>query len=112
MSEENLLVIILKAISDLEYRELLFNDPDKALEGFELDEEESECFRNMERQKFDKAFGELEQRVSRAGLSFSPSQFQAPMVSAGGGISDDLITLDGIPQDLLTEIKPLITFGR
>lgn len=71
MSEENVIKVVIQAVSDLEYRELLFNDPGKALEGFELTEEEAGLLHNMKREHFDEAFSELDERVSRAGFNLS-----------------------------------------
>jgi hypothetical protein len=73
MSEENVIKIVILAVSDPEYRELLFNDPAKALEGIDLTEEESDLLHKMEREHFDDAFSELDERVSRAGLNLSLS---------------------------------------
>ena len=68
MSLETVQEIIRKAITDEEYRELMFSDPDKALEGFDLTDEEAAELREMEREQFDAVKGELEERVSRAGF--------------------------------------------
>jgi len=71
MSAESLEKIIGKAVVDGEYRELLFSEPDKALEGYELSEEESAALKGLEREKFNTAATEIEERISRAGLSFT-----------------------------------------
>jgi hypothetical protein len=57
--------IIRKAVVDAEFREALFSDPDKALEGYELTDEEAEKLRGMEPDFFDAQAGELEERISR-----------------------------------------------
>ena len=71
MSKENVEQIIGKAVIDGDYRELLFSEPDKALEGYELTEEESTALKGIEREKLDEVVSEIEERISRAGLSFS-----------------------------------------
>ena len=71
MTIENLQGIIKQAVLDLEYRELLFTDPDKALEGVDLNDEEINLLKTMEREKFDKNATELEDRMSRAGIGMS-----------------------------------------
>ena len=71
MSKENVEQIIGKAVTDADYRELLFSEPDKALEGYELTEEESTALKGIEREKLDEVVTEIEERISRAGLSFS-----------------------------------------
>jgi hypothetical protein len=59
--------IIRKAVVDAEFREALFSDPDKALEGYELTDEEAEKLRGLEPDFFDAQAGELEERISRWG---------------------------------------------
>jgi hypothetical protein len=67
MSLESLQEIIGRAVTEPEYRELLFSEPVKALEGYELTEEEAAGLRKLHREKFDAVAGELEERISRAG---------------------------------------------
>jgi hypothetical protein len=55
-------------VTEPEYRELLFGDTDKALEGYELTEEERDALKGMERETFDEVAEELEERISKAGL--------------------------------------------
>ena len=69
MSIENVQTIIGKAIMETEYRELLFTEPDNALEDYELTEEEKSVLKGMERDKFDTVASELEDRISRAGMT-------------------------------------------
>ena len=75
MSKENVEQIIGKAVVDGEYRELLLSEPDKALEGYELTEEESTALKGIEREKLDAVVTEIEERISRAGLSFTSVGF-------------------------------------
>ena len=74
MSAETVQEIIIKAVTDKEYRELLFSDPDKALESIELTEEEVAALKSLEREQFDAVLGELEERVSRAGFGLGGSR--------------------------------------
>ena len=67
MSVESLQEIIGRAVMEPEFRELLFNEPDKALEGYELTEEEAASLKRLHPEKFDAVAGELEERISRAG---------------------------------------------
>jgi hypothetical protein len=69
MSFENVEKIIGRAIMEGEYRELLFSEPDKALEEYELTVEEKSALKSIDRNKFDEVASELEDRVSRAGLT-------------------------------------------
>ena len=68
MSAETVQEIIVKAVTDKEYRELLFSDPEKALENFELTDEEATALKEMEREKFDVVASKLEERISKAGF--------------------------------------------
>jgi hypothetical protein len=72
MSQENLRKIIIRAVREPEYREALFGEPDRALEGYELTEEEVAALKGLEREKFDAVASEVEERVSRAGVGVEP----------------------------------------
>ena len=80
MSEEIIKTVIVRAISDTEFRDLLFDDPDKALAEYELDEDEVAGLKGMQRDKFDANAGELEERISRAGIN---------LAAGDGGIARD-----------------------
>jgi hypothetical protein len=67
MSLESVQTIIGRVVTEPEYRELLFSDPDRALEGYELTEEEAEALKGLKREKFDAVASELEERISRWG---------------------------------------------
>lgn len=66
MTIENVQTIIGRAIIEAEYRSLLFDDPGKALEGYDLTEEEAQALKSLERQSLEPAAQELEERLSRA----------------------------------------------
>jgi hypothetical protein len=68
MSEATLRDVIGHAILDLEYRELLFKDPDEALEGLDLTTEEVATLKAMERIAFEAEGDELEVRLSRVAI--------------------------------------------
>lgn len=69
MTTEYLQGVIRQAVLDLEYRGLLFTDPDKALEGMDLNDEEITQLKSMQREEFDQNAAELEDRISRAGFA-------------------------------------------
>jgi hypothetical protein len=69
MSEAVVREVIGKAVIDLEYREPLFNDPGKVLEGLNLTTDEISGLKAIEKSAFDVEGSELEARVSRAGVS-------------------------------------------
>ncbi len=66
MSIESVQKIIGRAMTEAEFRDLLFNDPAKALADYELTEDESNALKELERKNFDTVAQELEQRISRA----------------------------------------------
>ena len=68
MSETAVRKVIGQAVIDMEFRELLFTNPDKALTGLELTAEEVTTLKGFKRDKFDEAATEMEERVSRAGI--------------------------------------------
>ena len=68
MSAENLEKIVARAVEDEKFRELLFQNPDKALEGIELSEQEIAMLKSLAAENFDAAARELEIRISRQRL--------------------------------------------
>ena len=68
MSAEEVKQVIGRAVLDAEFRKMLFDDPDTALEDYDLTEEERAGLKNIEREKFDDMAGALEERMSRAGI--------------------------------------------
>lgn len=79
MFSEKVREIIVRAVNDPEMRELLFTDVDAAMVGYELSKEEIQDLRDLKRENFDIAMTELEDRISRAGLS---SQGMIDMLSS------------------------------
>jgi hypothetical protein len=68
MSLENVQTIVGRAILEPEYRTLLFSDPTKALEGYDLTEEETQALKSMDKGKVDLLANDLEERISKSGL--------------------------------------------
>jgi hypothetical protein len=68
MSADSVKQIIGRAVAEPEFRQLLLADPVQAVNGFELTEEEMTALKNLTSQEFDAPGGELEARLSRAGL--------------------------------------------
>ena len=68
MSMENVKKIVIRAVTEPQFRDLLFDDPDKALAEYELTEKEAANLKGMKRELFDVASSELEERMSRAGI--------------------------------------------
>ena len=72
MSAEQVKDIIGKAVVEADYRKLLFSQPEKALEGYDLTEEERASLLALEEDAFDAFASELEERVSKG---FDPTPF-------------------------------------
>lgn len=94
MSIENVQTILGRAVTEPEYRELLFSDPGAALEGYELSEEEMDALKGLEREKFDAVASELEDRIS--------------MASSGIGALDPkrMVVRDKIARELMERFIP------
>ena len=73
MSADTVKQIIGRAVAEPDYRELLLADPAKAFEGYALTEGETATLKNLTAREFDTLGGELETRVSRAGLNIGQS---------------------------------------
>lgn len=69
MSKEAVREIIFKAVSDTDFREMLLSNPEQALMGFDLTEDEREEFENLKAEDLDLDAQELEDRISRWGAA-------------------------------------------
>jgi hypothetical protein len=65
MSKEALEAVIGKAVLDSEFREALFADPDQALEGYELTEEEVAALKVIDAETMESFAGSLDERISK-----------------------------------------------
>jgi hypothetical protein len=91
MSKESVKQIIGRALTESDYRELLFGDPEKALEGYDLTEEEAAALNGLEQGRFDAMAGELEERVSKSGMRIPELEIpKSPEVSEVH-LDDDLM---------------------
>jgi hypothetical protein len=66
MSQEVVAKVIARALGDVEFRSQLFSDPDEALSGYDLTEEQRASLNALEEETFDAFASEVEDRVSRA----------------------------------------------
>ena len=66
MSKEAVEAIIGKAVLDNDFRETLFADPDKALAGYELTEEEVATLKGIDAETMESLAGTLDERISKA----------------------------------------------
>ena len=63
--------VLVRAITDDQFRAVLLSDPDKALENFDLTTEEIETLKSIQDDSFDFLASELEDRKSRVGIDIS-----------------------------------------
>jgi hypothetical protein len=66
MSKEAVQAVIGKAVTESEFRELLFANPDEALEGYELTEEEMGALKAIDAETMESFAGDLDERISKA----------------------------------------------
>jgi hypothetical protein len=71
MSQQTVSEILIKAITNKEYREMLFSQPDATLAGLDLTEQEMTVLKKLDRGVFDAAAIELETRLFKAGRDLS-----------------------------------------
>lgn len=57
--------VIGRAVLDEEFRELLFSDPEKALAGFDLTDEEREKLLTLAQDEFRESLGGLGKRITK-----------------------------------------------
>jgi len=65
MSQKALSEVVGRAAAEPEFMNLLFNDPGKALAGYDLDDSEKAMLHGLTPEDFDSTSGELDKRVSK-----------------------------------------------
>lgn len=65
MSQKAVSEVIGRAAAEQEFMTLLFNDPGKALAGYELDDAEKAMLYGLTPEDFDSMSGQLDKRVSK-----------------------------------------------
>lgn len=68
MSREELTTIVSRALTDEDYRTQLLSNPDDALKGYSLDEDEKKMLRSLPADVFDSLTMDLEDRQSKSGF--------------------------------------------
>ena len=89
MSKEALQAVIGKAVMDSEFREALFADPDQALEGYELTEEEVAALKAIDAETMESFAGSLDERISKSyviGAGFGGGR---PIITEGKRLGGD-----------------------
>jgi len=65
MSEAIIKEIIDRAVKDEDFRKLLFSNPDEALKGYDLTEEDRKVLKNLDEDNFDEFAGDLGDRTTK-----------------------------------------------
>ncbi len=71
MSQQTVQNIIGRAVMDEAFRNLLFSDPDKALEGYDLSEEEKRILRNLDADEVSGFAGKLDERITKVKMKMN-----------------------------------------
>jgi hypothetical protein len=87
MSAESVQIIIARAVTDEEFREMLFTNPEEALKEFELTETEHKALTSLPRDHFDSVQQELAERLSKAGFGIGGMGIGRAELSVDGGQS-------------------------
>ena len=83
MSKEALQAVIGKAVLDSEFREALFADPDQALEGYELTEEEVAALKTIDAETMESFAGSLDERISKSLIAGAGFGSRGPTITEG-----------------------------
>ncbi len=65
MSKEAVQNLIGRAVMDEEFRKLLFSDPEKALEGYDLTPQEKKLLRSLDPEEVSDFAGKLDERITK-----------------------------------------------
>jgi hypothetical protein len=65
MSQKAVQNLIGRAVMDEAFRTLLFSDPDKAFEGYDLTEEEKKILRALDAEEVASFAGKLDERITK-----------------------------------------------
>ena len=68
MSQEQVSIIIGKAVTDSEFRTLLFSNPEQALTGYNLTDEEKQALKEMKKEDLEEFGGKLDKRITKSKL--------------------------------------------
>jgi hypothetical protein len=66
MSREAVQVVIGKAVTDSKFREALFANPEKALTGYDLTQDEIAALKTIDAESMESLAGSLDERISKA----------------------------------------------
>jgi len=86
MSKEALQTVIGKAVADDKFREALFANPDKALAGYDLTQDEVAALKSVDAETMESLAGSLDERISKAfimGWTIGGGSGRGPVVRKG-----------------------------
>lgn len=107
MSTEHARKVVSRAVIDATFRNLLFSDPEKALAGYDLTEEESQALRSIPSETMDDFSSKLEERISMSLIAFGTDLFGADRGLSGADPSPDrLMGADPAPDRGLSGADP------
>lgn len=98
--------ILGRMVAEREFRILVFTDPDKALAGYDLTEEEIKTLKGLSREKFDAAAANLDERVSMSPMASSLDDVQQTVKKAGAQPDDVLDQMNVLQPGAL---KPVLS---
>jgi hypothetical protein len=78
MSKEESRKVVNRAVMDEEFRLTLYSDPEKALAGYDLSDEEKSVLRSIPAETIDAFANELEERISLSLLALGSEIFSRP----------------------------------
>ena len=97
--------ILGRMVAEREFRILVFTDPDKALAGYDLTEEQIKTLKGLSREKFDAAAANLDERVSMSPMASSLDDVQQTVKKAGAQPDDVLDQMNALQPGAL---KPVL----
>ena len=78
MSKEESRKVVNRAVIEEEFRLALYNEPEKALAGYDLTDEEKSVLRSIPAETIDAFANELEERISLSLLALGSEIFNEP----------------------------------
>ena len=96
-----------RMVAEREFRILIFTDPDKALAGYDLTDEEIKTLKGLSREKFDAAAAHLDERVSMSAMASSLDDVQQTVKKAGAQPDDVLDQMNALQPG--APAKPILS---
>ncbi len=65
MSQDAVSQIIGRAVTDADFRETLFSNPEQALQGYDLTEDDKEALKNLKQEDLEEFSTKLDSRITK-----------------------------------------------